>query len=225
MNTWQSLLKSISAVIILMAFHVQAEMIDRLLVAVNGKVITEGDLRLANSLNKVLMLGKVAGGLKEEDEIQRLVDLELLRQELESFSDVTGVEEQVEAQIKELENAYAQKGGLASILQKLGLQESELKVYLRLQVSILKLIDFRFRPFVGVTEDEIEQYYRTKFVPQVQASGASVPALEAVSSKIKTILIEEKVDSALNQWLQDSRRRSKIEYFDKGELQPGGAKR
>jgi len=200
-----------------------AEIINRLLAAVNGKVITEGDLGLSHSLNEILMPGKVTAKLSDEDEIQRLIDLEILRQELENFPDVTGVEEQVESQMEALRKSYDEDGGLAAMLQKLGLQESELQSYLRLQVSALRLIDFRFRPFVSVTEDEIEEYYLTKLLPQAQASGADEPALEEVSSKIRTILTEEKVNSSLNQWLQDTRRHSKIEYFGKDELKPGGA--
>jgi peptidyl-prolyl cis-trans isomerase SurA len=205
--------------------YASGEIIDRLLVAVNGKVITEGDLKSARALNDVLMLGKVNAKLSDQDEIQRLIDLELLRQELESFSDVTGVEEEVEGQMEELRKSYAKEGGLTAILGKLGLEESALRAYLSLQDSILKLIDFRFRPFVSVTDDEIQQYYHTTFVPRVQASGASVPALEGVTSKIKEILAEEKVDTSLNQWLQDSRRRAQIEYFSEGESLTGGTEK
>jgi len=200
-----------------------AEIIDCLLAAVNGKVVTEGDLKLARSLNEILGLGKVIGEISDKDEIQRLIDLELLRQEMENYPDVKGVEEQVESQMEALQKSYAGDGGLSAILQKLGLQESELKSYLRLQVSVLELIDFRFRPFVSVTEDEIEEYYHTKLLPQAEASGAGKPALEDVSSGIRTILTEEKVNSSLNQWLQDTRSHSKIEYFGEDELKPGDA--
>jgi hypothetical protein len=211
------------AVMSLTPIQASAETINRLLAAVNGKVITAGDVGLSHSLNEILMPGNATAKMSDEDEIQRLIDLEILRQEMENFPDVTGVEEQVESRMEALRKSYDEDGGLAAVQQKLGLQESELRSYLRLQVSALRLIDLRFRPFVSVTEDEIEEYYRTKLLPQTRASGADEPALEAVSSKIRTILTEEKVNSSLNQWLQDTRRHSKIEYFGRDELKPGGA--
>jgi peptidyl-prolyl cis-trans isomerase SurA len=213
------------SVVSLLSTQASAEIIDRLLVAVNGKVIAEGDLKLARSLNSILTHDNVSAKLPDEDEIQRFIDLELLRQELENFSDVTGVEEEIEGQMEELRKTYAKEGGLTAILERLGLQESELRAYLSLQVSILKLIDFRFRPFVSVTDDEIQQYYLTKFVPQVKPSVADIPALEEVSSKIREILTEEKVNDSLNQWLQDSRRHAQIEYFGENETKPEGAEK
>jgi peptidyl-prolyl cis-trans isomerase SurA len=202
-----------------------AKTMDRLLAAVNGNVITEGDLELARSLNNILTHDNLNAKLSDRNEIQRLIDLELLRRELEGFSDVTGLEEEIEGQMEELRKSYAKEGGLISIVDKFGLQESELRAYLRLQASILKLIDFRFRPFVSVTDDEVEQYYRTKFMLQAQASGSKAPALEEVSSKIKEILTEEKVNASLNQWLQDSRRHAQIEYFGESESKPEGAEK
>jgi len=213
------------AAVILKPAGASAETIDRLMAAVNGKAITEGELKLARSLNEILMLGTVRAKLSDKDEIQRMIDLELLRQELESFSDLTAAEEEVEGRMEELRKSYAKEGGLTAILERLGLQESELRAYLSLQISILQLIDFRFRPFVSIPEEEIQQYYSTKYAPQIGASGAIVPGLEEVSSKIVRILTEEKVNASLDRWLQDSRRRAQIEYFGGNESEPEGAKK
>jgi hypothetical protein len=60
--------------------------IDRLLVTVNGKVITEGDLSLARGLNEVLSYGQDTKLNSKDSELDRLVNLELMRQELTSFS-------------------------------------------------------------------------------------------------------------------------------------------
>jgi hypothetical protein len=198
-----------------------AEKIDRLLVAVNGKVITEGDLKVARFLNDILTFHATASKPSDGEELQRLVDLELLRQELENFPSVPGQEEQVESQMASLKKSYADRGGLTMMLQKLGLRESELRAYLRLQSSVLRFIDFRFRPFISVPEEEIREYYRMKLLPQAQKPGVPPPALEDVSSQILAILTEEKVNSSLNQWLQDSRRHSKIEYFGEDDSTAG----
>ena len=59
--------------------------IDRLIAAVNGVAITEGDLNLARSLNAILSYGRNAAAASRSDEIEKLIDQELMRQELKNF--------------------------------------------------------------------------------------------------------------------------------------------
>jgi hypothetical protein len=187
--------------------------IDRLIVAVNGKVITEGDLDLGRSLYVLLSYNSKAAARSRNDEINRLIDRELLRQELKSFSLTQEDERKVAVRMQSLREAYAEKGGLPALLRQLGLQESELFSYLQFESAILKFVDFRFRPFVIVSEAEIQSYYEEKLVPQLLNSGIEVPVRTQVSARIKEILREEKINAALERWISDIRRSSRIEYF------------
>jgi hypothetical protein len=49
---------------------------------------------------------------------------------------------------------------------------------------------------------------------QLQKSGIELPPLIHVSNKIETILREEKINDALDQWIKEVRRNSRIEFFD-----------
>jgi hypothetical protein len=189
--------------------------IDRLMAAVNGKVITAGDLDLSRSLNALVSYGKKPAAGFQDDEINRLIDLELMRQELKNFTLTQEDEGKVEARVQSLRDAYAEKGGLPAFLRQLGLQESELVSYLRLEYSILKFVDFRFRPFVSVSGDEVKTYYEERLAPQLQKSKLELPALMQVTAKIEEILREEKINAALEQWIGEIRRNSRIEYFDR----------
>jgi hypothetical protein len=190
------------------------EEIDRLIAAVNGKVITEGDLGLARSLNALMFYGKASTSESQEDELNRLIDLELMRQELKNFSLTQEDEVKVKARMQSLRDSYADKGGLPILLSQLGLQESELISYLRLEFSILKFVDFRFKPFINVSEEEIKAYYEGKLSLQLRKSNLDLPALTQVSAKIEEILKEEKTDAVLEQWINEIRRNARIEYFD-----------
>jgi hypothetical protein len=199
---------------VLMSGIACAAEIDRLIAAVNGVAITEGDLSLARSLNEILSHGGNAEGTSRSDELERLIDQELMRQELSNFS-VTEVEEaKIGARLQSLRDAYAAKGGLAALLQRIGLQESELKSYIRLELSLLKFVDFRFRPFVSVSEEDIRNYYEKRLVPQLRESKIDVPALDQISAKIEVILREEKINAVLDQWIKEVRASSRIEYFN-----------
>jgi len=188
--------------------------IDRLLVSVNGKAITEGDLVLARNLNEIVLYDKNAGPVSREDEIGRLIDRELMRQELKNFSLTQEDESRVEGRLRALRDAYSEKGGLPLLLRRLGLQESELISYLQLESSILKFVDFRFRPFASVSEEDIKKYYETRLTPQLQKAKLDIPELRQISGRIEEILKEEKINALLEQWIMEIRRNSNIEYFD-----------
>jgi hypothetical protein len=197
-----------------------AEEIDRLVAAVSGRVVTESDLALARKLNAILELGQGNALPSREKEIDRLIDLELIRQELESFPVVAEDEGRIEARMQELKNSYAEIGGLPGLLSMLGLQESELLEYVRLQDSILRFVDFRFRPFANVSEQEIQDYYEGRYTAALKRAGISIPPLASVSAEIEELLKQEKVTASMNQWLQDIRRHSRIEHYLGGDEPP-----
>ncbi len=187
--------------------------VDRLIAAVNGNVITEGDLNLSRGVNTIIISDKAVAPKSRAEEIERLVDLELMRQELQNFSMTQEDESRVQARLQSLRNTYAEKGGLPLLLKQLGLQESELVTYLRLESSIMRFVDFRFRPFAGVSETEIKNYYDSRLTPQLQKAKLALPPLPQVSVRIEEILREEKINAVLDQWIKEIRRVSRIEYF------------
>jgi hypothetical protein len=200
------------------------EEIDRVLASVNGNIITRTDLRLAADLNLVLVLGKESAAAKSPHaELNRLVDLDLIRQELENFPLAVDDQSGIEAQIAELRQAYAEIGGLGTILTRLGLQESELESYIRLQASIKRFVILRFNPFVEVSESEITAYYRDNLVPRLKKEGAEIPPLAEVSKSIEELLTASEVNAALENWIKELRSHSKVEIFASGDETPSSA--
>ena len=193
----------------------RGEEIDKVLAAVNGNIITRTDLRLAADLNLVLALGKEPAGAKSlREELSRLVDLDLIRQELENFPLAVDDQSGIDAQIADLGQAYAEIGGLDTILVRLGLQENELESYIRLQASIKRFVILRFNPFVNVSESDISDYYRDKLIPRLKQLGAEIPPLAEVSKSIEELLKASGVNAALENWIKDLRSHSKVEFFD-----------
>jgi hypothetical protein len=210
-----------------------AQEVDRLLAAVNGQVITSWDLKMARSLNAVLSTvlerGRSQPAPSQQEEISRLVDRELLHQELENFPVEQGESNSVKASqqaaiqavLDDLRQAYAEIGGLPALLRQLGLQEQELVSYVRLQILIVRFTSLRFDPFVTVSEAEMETYYSTRLLPELQRAGAAVPPLPEVSSRIEEILREEKKNAALEQWIANIRSHSRIEYYGRSAFPAG----
>jgi hypothetical protein len=197
-----------------------AEEIDRLLAAVNGKVIIEGDLRLARNLNALAGFGRTTPPTSHAEEIDRLINRELLRQELEHFPLQPEDQERADQRLEELKQGYAEVGGITYIMQGLGLQEKEIEAYLALQVAMMRFIDMRFRPFVSVTPAEIEEYYNTQLVPKLREAGSRIPQPEEVSKQIEGVLIDNKVGQMMDDWVQNLRQHSEIEIFDESRMNP-----
>jgi hypothetical protein len=188
--------------------------IDHLIAAVNRNIITEGDLQLADAMNAIVGNDSASSQRSRSEAIARLIDLELMRQELNNFSLSSEDETRIEERIQSLRKANSSKGGLENLLARFGLHESELRSYLRLELSILKFVEFRFRPFATVSNEEIQRYYQETLTPQLQKSKLKIPSLKEVSGKIEEILKEEKINAALEKWIEDIRRNSRIEYFE-----------
>ena len=200
-----------------------AEEIDRLLATVNGKVITEGDLRLARNLNVLVGFGRATPPTTRAEEIDQMINRELLRQELQHFPLQPEDRNRADQRLEELKQAYAEIGGITYVLRGLGLQETEIESYLELQVAMVRFIDLRFRPFVNVTPVEVEEYYRTQLEPKLRESGSRIPPLEDVTKQIESLVIDKMVSRMMDDWIQTLRQHSEIELFDESRLIPAEA--
>jgi hypothetical protein len=203
-----------------------AQEIDRLLAAVNGKVITELDLKIARTLDAILQFGKNSEPQSQKQELDQLITQELIRQEMENFpipeSDRSQVEEAVKANIDTLREAYAEIGGLPALLRQLGLEQEELNAKIRTVVLSEKFIKLRFGPFVTVTDEEVESYYKEKLIPQLNRRNVSVPPLSRVTGDITALLKEEKKNTLWYKWIDNVKAHSRIEYFSDRARTPDG---
>jgi hypothetical protein len=191
-----------------------AQEVDRLLAAVNGRVITELDLKMARTLNAVLDLGRNKPPPSRKEELNQMIDQELIRQEMDNYPvPQAQIDAVVQEKIAYLRNVYAEIGGLPALLSQLGLEAAELTKKVRIIVLNEKFISLRFSPFVIVSDEEVEQYYRLKLIPDMTKRGLPAPSLAEVSSQIEVLLKEIKKGEAATQWLENIRKNSRIELF------------
>jgi predicted component of type VI protein secretion system len=188
--------------------------VDRLLAAVNGKVITELDLKMTRWLNAVLDVGQSKQLQSRKEELEQLIDLELVRQEMENYPiPQAQVDAVVNAKVDFLRDTYAEIGGLPALLGQLGLEMDELIQKIRVIVKTDRFIATRFLPFVNVSSADVENYYQLKLIPDLKARGYPASSLADVASKIEALLIEEKKSAAWFQWFENLKKNSRIERF------------
>jgi len=80
------------------------------------------------------------------------------------------------------------------------------------RVAIEKYLDFRFRSFAVITSEDEAKYYREVFVPEFRRKnpGLLMPTLDEMRTQINESLVEQKVGSDIEKFLDDAKSRVEI---------------
>lgn len=193
----------------------RAEVIDRIVARVNNHIILQSDWDDALRY-EALLNGRSPDQFTDDDRravLDRLIDQELLDEQMKSAFFQHASESEVTARITEARKQYPEAGtpeGWQAVLNRFHLIERDLIAHVQQQIDLMRLVDAHLRPEVQIDSKTIESYYREKFVPQLKQSGAGDVALADVSGKIRELLTQEKVNELLVSWLQSLRSESKV---------------
>ena len=96
--------------------------------------------------------------------------------------------------------------------RRVGLTAEKLDEILEQRVRIDKYLDFRFRNFVVITQNEVADYYKDAYVPRfkARAPGKIVPTLEEARAEIEKTLTEAKIETDTDSFLDNARDRAEI---------------
>jgi hypothetical protein len=191
-----------------------AEVVDRMVAVVNGReLITHSDLLWQLALQADAPLDNP----RPEDlrrALDTLIDQRLIAQEAEKLPSVTPTAEEVKAELTRLIGFFPSQAEFYWRLNRVGLGEDseQLREIVQDRVVIRKYLDFRFRSFTVVTPQEVEAFYRDVYVPRRrrQSPGSIVPKLEEVSSQIQNELIESKIESDIDAFIEGARTAAEI---------------
>jgi peptidyl-prolyl cis-trans isomerase SurA len=203
-----------------------AEVVDRIVATVNGHIILQSDWDEALSY-EALLSGRTLSDFGDDDRravLDRLIDQELLAEQMKSNYFEHASEAEATAQIVDAKKQYPQAAtpeGWQSVLERFQLTEKALIAHVQQQIDLMRLVDAHLRPAVQIDSKSIEAYYRDNFVPQLKQSGAGDVALADVSGKIRELLTEQRVNELLVSWLQTLRSESKVSV--PGVTDPAGA--
>jgi peptidyl-prolyl cis-trans isomerase SurA len=191
------------------------EVIDRIIATVNGHIILQSDWNTALRYEGLLSARSLSDFTEEDRRavLDRLIDQELLGEQMKSALIKHASEEEAVAQVAQTRQLYpdaATDDGWKLVLAKFGLTEKALVAHVQEQLDLMRLVDAHLRPTVQIDSKTIEAYYRDQFVPQLKQSGAGEVPLQEVSAKIRELLTEEKVSELMVSWLHSLRSESKL---------------
>jgi hypothetical protein len=191
------------------------QVIDRIVATVNGHIILQSDWDEALCY-EALLNGRVLNQFTDDDRravLDRLIDQELLGEQMKSASFEHASESEAAARVAEARKQYPEaptEEGWRLVLSRLGLSEKDLVAHVQQQIDLMRLVDAHLRPAVQIDSKSIEAYYREKFVPQLKESiVAEAPSVD-VAAKIRELLTEEKVNELMISWLHSLRSEGKV---------------
>jgi peptidyl-prolyl cis-trans isomerase SurA len=191
-----------------------ADVIDRIVATVNGRIILQSDWDDAARF-EALVEGRPLDKVSEQERgraLDRLIDQELLREQAQGSEATTAPAEEVQARIADIRKQHAAVDPSAwrAALARYGFEEKQFEDRIARDLAMLRQAEARLRPTVQISPQTIESYYRETFLPELRKMGAQDIPLAEVSGKIREILTQQKVNELFGSWLQTLRSESKI---------------
>jgi hypothetical protein len=191
-------------------------LVDRSIALVNGHLVTWSDLdeemRFEALENRRPLKDLTAQDRQEA--FDQLVQNWILRDQMQGMFPAS--EKDVDARIAAIRAAWQMENDPArwdSTLQEYGITREELHKLAANQLEILRFLEFRVRPLVRVTRQEVDDYYDHTLAPQVEAQGQTPEPESELRLKIRQLLTEQKMNQEMEKWLDTLRSQAQVKVL------------
>jgi peptidyl-prolyl cis-trans isomerase SurA len=194
-----------------------SEIIDKIVITVANQVITQS--QIDDEIRVTAFLNREKVDLSADARKQaaaRLVEQALIKREMDishyPLPELSDAGESLEA----LKATYSTESEFQNALQASGITADELTLRLWWQLTLLRFIDYRFRPGIQIPTADVQAYYRRQVSEWEQKGTKPIPTLDESRDQIEEILTQQRIDQALEQWMNDTRKQVTIHYLDPG---------
>ena len=148
----------------------------------------------------------------KEDALNNIIDARLIHQEVERLPSATVTDKEIDDRLHAMVANFPSAVEFQQRIESVGLTSAALRDVLRGQIEVEKYIDFRFRSFVVVTDEEIKNHYQTAEVAKAKEQGRVPPPLSDPKERkaVEDDLKEQKISNQMETWLADARKRADI---------------
>ena len=209
------LLKTLVLVLAFCSMCAAQQVVDRMVATVNAgartELITYSDLMWQLALQPATQLDNPTS-----EELNRalrlLIDQRLILQEAEKLPTIMPTAAEIGDARAELARNFPSEPAFRERLLRVGLTSEKLDEIIEQRLKMEKYLDFRFRNFVVISQKEIADYYRDVYVRRFQqrSPGRIVPSLEQARAEIEKTLMEAKIESDTDAFLDTARERAEI---------------
>jgi parvulin-like peptidyl-prolyl isomerase len=198
----------------------RGEIVDRIAVVAGDKIITASEIDERIRLTAFQNRESPDFSLESRQRaVRELIDQRLIEHEMDVGRYPRLDADRKKTLLTDFEKAEykSDPAALAKALAVYGLIPKDLEDDLGRETDLLTFLNLRFRPAVQVTDQDVRKYFAA-IVPagaDKTSQDAEAGALNEMRAEIEQKLTVERADKELNLWLQDQRKRTKIEYLEK----------
>lgn len=191
------------------------ERIDGVVASVNHKPVLRSEWDEAIRF-EAFMHQKAIADVSEPERVaalQRLIDRALLDSQMGDEKALRPADGELSADITRLREKLSASSDdkWQTLLASYGLTEALVAQHLKDEVRVMNFIDVQLRPSVRIQDSEVQSYYQTHLLPDLQQNGARAVPLEQVASNIRELLVQQHMDQMLDAWLHNLRQQAHIQ--------------
>lgn len=192
------------------------EVIDGVVATVNHRPIFQSDWDEAICFEAFMQQKPLSAVTQSDrvDALRRLIDRQLLKSQMADISYLQPSNEELRDGVSRLRGQLAANSddrAWQTMLADYALNDKMVMDHLKAELQVMNFVEVRLRPNIHVQPEEIESYYKTKLLPEVQQNGGKVVALNEVEPRIRELLTQQHMDELLDAWLHNLRQQSDIQ--------------
>lgn len=204
---------ALTLAVVFLATPAEAEIVDRIAATIEKDVIT------LSEVNQVVTLRIFARRADEgEDAYRRRVLDSMIAQTLrfrdvERFGSADISADAIEARLLRVRQRFSSQAEFEQAVAATELTLDEVRTLIKRELQVEAYIEERFSPLIFVSIDEIERFYRDRWVPQRRSRGLDVPAVGQVREEIRDLLKAERLSTEIGKWTEQLRARANVDVF------------
>ncbi len=191
--------------------------VDQILTLVNDDVITRIDLlwSIAMDPQAPSPVGPVGSDLLSR-KLDVMIDERLITQEAIRVPSNEITQDEIDKKKTELIKSFQSEAQFRERVGSVGLTPQKIEELIRQRIVIDRFVEFRFRSFVLITEQDIKRFYDEVLAPAIRNRGAVPPSLDdiqdgkSVREGISATLKQRKINDEVERWLSQARQRADI---------------
>lgn len=202
----------VSAITFALALVAQPVVLDRIAIVVNSSIIKDSDIardiRLTDFLNGDPLAFSPEARKKAAG---RLIDQVFMRREIRLGDYPTPTVEEAQKDVQSIEHdRFKSQAAMDAALERYGLTEADLQMYLQWQLTVLNFIDARFKPAAYIAPEQVDTYVKAHQAELQKQYPNATPA--ELNTDVQNTLSEQKVNQIFFNWLDTQRKEAKIRY-------------
>ncbi len=204
------------------------EVIDRVVAVVNQDPVLDSDLDEERRFVSFQPITDPTGSFSRQRALERLIDRTLILQQAKIQAQPPVSDSKLDAELLQLRKdlpACRQyqcqtDAGWKRYVSDHGFTMAELRERWRQRMEVLDFIELRFRGGIQISQAEIDSYYTKSLLPEYRKQGVVAPKVDAISDRIREVLLEQQVSSLLSDWLKSLRAQGSIRIMSADDTLP-----